>query len=128
MSLETEIAKLTAAVVTLTAKLEQASVAPAKVETESVKANEPAAPVAAAEPEPQDVVVEEVAEPQPVVSDAPFADANGMKQYIMNSYKQLGPEKGVQIQTVLNGLGYQNINDVKPEHFGALFQGVEALK
>jgi hypothetical protein len=29
---------------------------------------------------------------------------------------------------VLTQMGYQNINDVKPEHYGALFAGVEALK
>ena len=32
------------------------------------------------------------------------------------------------IQGVLTQLGYNNINDVKPEHSGSLFQGVEALK
>ena len=46
----------------------------------------------------------------------------------MNSYKALGPQKGAQIQTVLTSMGYGNINDVKPEHYGALFTGVEALK
>jgi hypothetical protein len=46
----------------------------------------------------------------------------------MASYKALGAAKGSQIQTVLTGLGYQNINDVKPEHYGQLFAGVEALK
>jgi hypothetical protein len=25
-------------------------------------------------------------------------------------------------------MGYQNINDVKPEHYGQLFAGVEGLK
>jgi len=46
----------------------------------------------------------------------------------MGAYKAMGPQKGAQIQAVLTGLGYQNINDVKPEHYGALFQGVEQLK
>jgi hypothetical protein len=46
----------------------------------------------------------------------------------MSSYKALGPQKGAQIQNVLTTLGYQNINDIKPEHYGALFAGVEALK
>jgi len=32
------------------------------------------------------------------------------------------------IQNVLTGMGYQNINDVKPEHYATLFAGVEALK
>jgi hypothetical protein len=46
----------------------------------------------------------------------------------MSSYKTLGPQKGAQIQNVLTGMGYANINDVKPEHYGQLFAGVEALK
>ena len=60
--------------------------------------------------------------------DAPFNDPKGLIDYVMNSYKALGAAKGAQIQSVLTGLGYQNINDVKPEHYGALFAGVEALK
>ena len=32
------------------------------------------------------------------------------------------------IQSVLTGMGYQNINDVKPEHYAALHTGIEALK
>ena len=62
------------------------------------------------------------------VVGAPFSDGKGLIDYVMSSYKALGPQKGAQIQSVLTGLGYQNINDVKPEHYGALFSGVEALK
>lgn len=51
-----------------------------------------------------------------------------MIQYVMSAYQSMGPEKGAKIQGVLGGLGYSNINDVKPEHFGNLYQGVEALK
>ena len=51
-----------------------------------------------------------------------------MIDYVMGVYRELGPQKGAQIQNVLTGLGYQNINDVKPEHYNALFQGVEQLK
>jgi len=46
----------------------------------------------------------------------------------MGAYKEMGPTKGALIQGVLTQLGYQNINDVKPEHYGSLYQGVEALK
>lgn len=46
----------------------------------------------------------------------------------MAAYKEMGPQKGALIQQVLTTLGYSNINDVKPEHYGHLFQGVEALK
>ena len=59
---------------------------------------------------------------------APFTDVKGMIDYVMGVYRELGPQKGAQIQNVLTGLGYQNINDVTPEHYSALFQGVEQLK
>ena len=105
MSLELKIEALTAAVVALTAKLESSNVTAA-------------APIAPA-PAP-------VAAPAP--AGAPFSDGKGLIDYVMSSYKALGPQKGAMIQGVLVNLGYQNINDVKPEHYGALFAGVEALK
>jgi hypothetical protein len=46
----------------------------------------------------------------------------------MGAYKALGPQKGAQIQNVLIGMGCTNINDVKPEQYGALYAAVEALK
>jgi hypothetical protein len=57
-----------------------------------------------------------------------FTDPKGLIDYVMGAYKALGPQKGASIQGVLVGLGYQNINDVKPEHYGDLFNGIEALK
>ena len=67
-----------------------------------------------------------VVEAQP--TGAPFTDGKGLIDYVMSAYKAMGAEKGARIQNVLVSLGYQNINDVKPEHYGALFQGIEALK
>ena len=65
----------------------------------------------------------------PVVSGAaPFDNPKGLIDFVMSSYKALGPVKGAGIQGVLTGLGYQNINDVNPAHYGALFSGIEALK
>jgi hypothetical protein len=64
----------------------------------------------------------------PVATGAPFSDGKGLIDYVMGAYKALGAAKGANIQGVLVGLGYQNINDVKPEHYGALFAGIEALK
>jgi hypothetical protein len=64
----------------------------------------------------------------PAPAGAPFADGKGLIDYVMGAYKALGPQKGAMIQNVLVGLGYQNINDVKPEHYAALYQGVEQLK
>ena len=64
----------------------------------------------------------------PVAAGAPFTDGKGLIDYVMSAYKALGAAKGANIQGVLVGMGYQNINDVKPEHYAALFAGVEALK
>lgn len=144
MSLETEIQALAQAVIALTAKIEGINVAPVAtvapapapvvqaapvvvsvVDTPAPLAQPaPAAPVMPAPPAfvaPAPVVA-------PVASGAPFTDGKGLIDYVMGAYKALGAAKGAQIQNVLVGLGYQNINDVKPEHYGQLFAGVEALK
>ena len=131
MSLEAKIEALTAAVVALTAKLEAGAApaapvviaAPAPSAPQTFTAPAPVAPVVAM-PAPPSFVA-----PAPVApAGAPFSDPKGLIDYVMNSYKALGPQKGAQIQTVLTSMGYGNINDVKPEHYGALFAGVEALK
>lgn len=138
MSLENKIEALTAAVVALTAQLQAgnvaapAPVAPAPapvVQAAPVIAPVVAAPVAAAPvmPAPPSFVAP-VAVAAPAASGAPFSDPKGLIGYVMDSYKTLGPQKGALIQGVLTGLGYQNINDVKPEHYAALHTGVEALK
>lgn len=133
MSLEAKIEALTAAVVALTAKLESNNVAvPAPVAQAPAPVVAPApvaAPVAVAPapamPAPPTFVAPA---PAPVPTGAPFTDGKGLIDYVMSAYKALGPQKGAEIQGVLTGLGYQNINDVKPEHYGALYSGVEALK
>jgi hypothetical protein len=138
MSLEQKIDALTAAVVALTAKLESSNVAaPAPVAPTpapvvqaapiTVSVVDTPAPVAAATamPAPPAFTVPVAA---PVATGAPFTDGKGLIDYVMGAYKALGPQKGAQIQGVLTGMGYQNINDVKPEHYGALFVGVEGLK
>ena len=138
MSLEQKIDALTAAVVALTAKLESSNVAapapvaptpapvvqaaPVTVSVVDTPAPVAAAPVMPAPP----AFVAPVAAPAP--TGAPFSDGKGLIDYVMGAYKALGPQKGAQIQGVLTGMGYQNINDVKPEHYGQLFAGVEGLK
>jgi hypothetical protein len=134
MSLELKIEALTQAVIALTAKLESsnvalaAPVAPAPAPVVQV-APVVAAPVVAAPamPAPPAFVAPAPA-PAPVAGGAPFSDGKGLIDYVMGAYKALGAAKGSQIQTVLTGLGYSNINDVKPEHYAQLFAGVEALK
>jgi len=136
MSLESKIEALTAAVIALTAKLESNNVAAPAPQVITTAA--PAAPVTLTVPAPAPVAAPVVAmpappsfapvAPAPAPAGAPFSDPKGLIDYVMSSYKALGPQKGAQIQNVLTSLGYQNINDIKPEHYGALFAGVEALK
>ena len=139
MSLESKIEALTAAVIALTAKLESNNVAPAAPVV--ITSAAPAAPqTVTVQPAPAPVVAAPVVAmpapptfmaPAPVAAApvaAPFSDPKGLITYVMGAYTALGPQKGSMIQGVLTGLGYQNINDVKPEHYGQLFAGVEALK
>lgn len=134
MSLEAKIEALTAAVVALTAKLGSVNVsAPAPVAQAPAPVAAPApvyaAPVAAPAPAmPAPPTFMAPPAPAAAVTGAPFSDGKGLIDYVMGAYKALGPQKGAMIQGVLTGLGYQNINDVRPEHYGALFAGVEALK
>jgi len=133
MSLESKIEALTQAVVALTAKLESSNVAPAAPVAPApapvVQAAPAPVPVAAAPAMPAPpAFVAPAPVAAPVSAGAPFTDGKGLIDYVMGAYKALGAAKGAQIQGVLVGLGYQNINDVKPEHYGALFAGVEALK
>ena len=127
MSLESKIEALTAAVQALTAKLESGNIAPAAPVAPAPAPVVKAAigVVAPAMPAPP-VFVAPVAAPAPAPSM--FTDAKGLIDYVMGAYKALGPQKGASIQGVLVGLGYQNINDVKPEHYADLFNGIEALK
>jgi len=76
------------------------------------------APVPASAPEP-------VAAPAP---SAPFSDNKGLLEYVMTVYKDLGPERGAGIQTILIEMGTQNINDLKPEQYGQFYTKVEGLK
>ena len=139
MSLESKIEALTAAVVALTAKLESNNVAPAAPVAQAAPVAAAPAPAPVAAPAPAPVAAAPVmpaapsfqapvAAPAAVPTGAPFSDPKGLIDYVMGAYKALGPQKGAMIQSVLTQLGYANINDVKPEHYGNLFAGVEALK
>ena len=129
MSIEKTISDLTAAVNALTTALNQrtggagAPIVPQAAApvaaTPAPAPTMPTLPTFAAAPAPA---------PAAPVQGAPFTDGAGLIAYVMGAYKEMGPTKGALIQGVLTQLGYNNINDVKPEHYGSLYQGVEALK
>lgn len=137
MSLEAKIEALTAAVSQLTAVLQSQGAqvttvaAPVAAAPAYTQVAAPAAMVAAPAPVPMPALPTFTAA-APVaaapVAAAPFADAQGLMQYTMGAYQAMGAEKGARIQGVLQQLGYANINDIKPEHYGAFYAGVEALK
>jgi hypothetical protein len=134
MSIESKIEALTAAITKLTAAIEAqgtnvpqvaAPVQPAPVVAAPVA---PAAPAMPAPPTFAPVAAAPAPVAAPAAPAAPFKDGQGLIQYVMSTYQSMGPEKGAKIQGVLLGLGYVNINDVKPEHYGQLYADVEALK
>ena len=141
MSLELTIENLTVAINTLIDSINKQGirapiapmVAPVAVAAAPVAAPVPVAvvaPVAAPIAAPVMPAPPSFVAPTPVAAavGAPFTDPKGLIDFVMTSYKNLGPAKGAGIQGVLTGLGYQNINDVKAEHYAALFTGIEALK
>ena len=127
MTIEAKIEALTAAVVALTAALGNRMPTVAAVAT-PVAAPAPVAPAVAAPVAAMPAPPTFVAPPPPAAPAAPFSDAKGLMDYVMSSYKTLGPQKGAQIQGVLGTLGVSTINEVRAEQYGALFSGVEALK
>ncbi len=134
MSIEKTISDLTTAVNALTAALNQRAGAPIAPQA-AAPVTQQFAPQTAAAPAPTmptlpnfGLQAQAPAPAAPVAPSAPFADGQGLIAYVMGAYKEMGATKGAGIQGVLTQLGYQNINDVKPEHYGALYQGVEALK
>ena len=135
--IETQIAALTAAVIELTNAIKAsgtttvpqaaAPVAPVAPVASQFTAPNLAAPAMPAPPTFAPPAFTAPAAPA-APAGAPFSDGQGLIAYVMAAYKEMGPAKGANIQGVLTSLGYQNINDVKPEHYAALYQGVEALK
>ena len=67
--------------------------------------------------------------PAPAAAPAlPFSDLNGLAKWATEMYHDLGPEKGMRIQSVLTSLGANGMGDIKPEQFQAFFNGVNALR
>lgn len=69
------------------------------------------------------------ATPAPAPAAAPFSTQQDLFNYTAKAYHEMGAEKGGKIGTViLAGMGIVNMNDLKPEQYGAFYQQVEALK
>ena len=123
----TPVAQVVAPVVTVA----PAPVAPVVAAPAPIPTPTPVAPViapVASIPVPPPVVTAPVVAPPVPSGVVPFVDQKGMIKYVMDTYKDLGASRGADIQAVLTGIGTSNINEVKPEHYAALFAGIEALK
>lgn len=139
MSLESKIEALTASVNQLIAVMSAAQQsAPSQPVTQPQAVNPtpvvaaPVAPVpvAAAPVMPAPPTFSPVA-PAPIpspVATAPFQNPQQVMEYTMGAYKAMGPEKGNKIQGILQGMGVQNLNDLKPEQYAQFHQAVEQLK
>ena len=139
MSIEQNLAALTAAVIELTNAIKAggATTVPQAAVTVTTAAPPIAAnfapSVAPAMPAPPTFAPPSFAAPAPApvapqAPAVPFSDGQGLIAYVMDAYKSMGPTKGANIQGVLTSLGVANINDVKPEQYATLYAGVEALK
>lgn len=120
MAIEARIEELTAAITALTAAItaRAGAVVPAPVAAHVAAAPAPTMPA-------PPVFTAPVA---PAACAVPFSDPKGLMDYVMATYKSLGPTKGAEIQKVLAGLGVGTINEIKPEQYPALYAGIEALK
>lgn len=135
--LETKITELTTAVIALTELIKSIEAG----KSEPVKAEPtpaPTAPVIVTEITPFEAkaAVEALApvmpaaptfEPPCPTPDCPITDGKSLIDFVMSRYKELGAEKGAQIQGVLGELGIQNVNEVKPEQYAEFYAKVMAL-
>ena len=137
--LEVKIEELTKAVIALTeliGKIEAGKSEPNKQKTindlhaqaQAAEAIKPAPVVEAAPVMPAAPTFEPVVEAAPAGNAAPFTDGQGLIDYVMTIYKELGPEKGAKIQGVLTEMGLQNVNELRPTEYDAFYAKVEALK
>ena len=143
MSLEAKIDLLTGAITSLIVQLQQNPVAAPVPPSAPAPVAAPAAPIAEAVilpspslPAPPVAAPAAPAMPAPptfappvaVNATIPFSDTKTLTDYVMATYRDLAPDKGAQIQTVLTSLGYNADTDVQPDKYAQFFAGVEALR
>jgi len=66
--------------------------------------------------------------PAPAAAPAPFSDHAGMMKWTMAKYNALGPEIGGLIQSILQGMGIANINNLAPEQYAEFVAKVEGIQ
>jgi len=139
MSIETEIQKLTAAILELsfayrdggntkgasamTAAAGELQGALGAGDTPAPKAEETPTP-AAGMPDLPDFTKPPVETAAPV----PFTDNKGLTAYTIEAYTTLGAEKGAGVQLILQELGHSTISEVRPDQYATYFAKVEQLK
>lgn len=139
MSIEASLAALTAAVNANTEALGrllaaqgsgQVSHTPAQAAAAPVQQAAQPAPVAQQMPAPPNFGMPGFAAPvqQAAQPAAPFTTPQQLFEYTGAAYQSMGAEKGSKIMGILQGMGISNLNDLKPEQYGAFYQAVEALK
>ena len=131
--LEQKIEELTKAVIALTeliGKIEagktvepvKAEPTPAPVEIDpGIKVESPVTPIMPAAP------TFEPACPTSVEPSCPITDGKSLIDFVMSRYKELGAEKGAQIQGVLTDMGLQNVNEVRATEYAEFYAKVMAL-
>lgn len=87
----------------------------------------PVAPTPVAAPIPA-FIAPVVAPVATAIDDCPIKDGKSLLDTIMGVYKTLGSVKGAQIQNILNSLGCQAVNEIRPDQYRALWDGLNALK
>jgi len=134
MSLEAKIDNLSAVIEKLISVLESNAVTPTVKETPAPVVKEepkpavvaaPAAPQAAPAPAPTQMPAPPVFEPVAAPVTPPEV-AEVMAEQVKKA--PFDTAKGQGIQKVLVLAGYQNINDVKPEHYYEVWTGIEKLR
>lgn len=141
MSLEIAVQNLTAEIISLRQLLQSQSgnsvqAQPAPVATAVPAFTPPTAapvpqfvsPVAAPVFTPPAAVTVPAVVAAPAPGACPIVDQKTLVEYVMDAYKTLGPQKGAQIQGVLNNCQVQSINECRPEHYAYIHQCVEQLK
>ena len=97
-----------------------APVAPPVVAAPVVAPVSPPAPVAA--------IVPPAPPPAPAAPTGAPTTIGDLQKYVMQTYTELGPEKGASIQGIITACGVSNINEINAAHFGYIFEQVERLK